>query len=112
MDLRATAQVELISHSHDPTLRITGYGRVSPEWMLPKIMWLKEQQPKLYKKAARICEAADWLGYKLTQQWACNLNNISFGGFMKKMQVVGPLVFMNAWVWGMFLLNSRRPLIA
>lgn len=81
MDLRATAQAERISHSHDPTLRITGYGRVSPEWMLPKIMWLKEQQPEIYKKAARICEAADWLGYKLTQQWACNLNNISLRWF-------------------------------
>lgn len=95
MDLRATKQAARVSASGDPTLRITGYGKVSPEWMLPKAMWLKEKATDVYNKADIICEAADWLGYKLTNNWACNINNISIRWFYDENNGGWPVDFYN-----------------
>ena len=46
-------------------LRSVG-GTVSPQFMLPKLLELKEQQPKIYEKTAHFLEAADWLVWLLT----------------------------------------------
>ncbi|MFD1441660.1 FGGY-family carbohydrate kinase [Lacticaseibacillus hegangensis] len=77
MDVRATKEAAKVSQSEDPTLGINGFGNVSPEWMMPKAMWLKRNEPEVYNQANVICEAADWLGFKLTNTWACNVNNAS-----------------------------------
>lgn len=41
-------------------------GKVSSEWMLPKILETLEQNPPLYKAAHRFIEAGDWLVLMLT----------------------------------------------
>jgi len=76
MDNRAVKEAEIINSTHHPVLMYSG-GKISPEWMIPKILWLKKHQPAIYKKSYRIVELMDWLVYKLTGQWAVSLCNIS-----------------------------------
>ncbi|HBE79320.1 MAG TPA: ribulokinase [Firmicutes bacterium] len=41
-------------------------GKISSEWMLPKIMQVLDEAPEVYDAAARFMEVGDWLVYKLT----------------------------------------------
>ncbi|WP_375430614.1 ribulokinase [uncultured Friedmanniella sp.] len=70
MDSRATAQAERTAGfaADHPILAWSG-GSDASEWLLPKAMWLKEQQPQTYARAARIVEAVDYLTYRLTGRW-------------------------------------------
>ncbi len=79
MDVRAHREAEAVAATGDPALRINGGGRgpVSPEWMIPKALWLKGNQPDIYAAAPRICEYQDWLNWRLTGRWCASLNNVS-----------------------------------
>jgi ribulose kinase len=70
MDSRATDQSQrtaklAVSHA---ILAWSG-GSDAAEWLLPKAMWLKENEPGLYARSARIVEAIDYLTFKLTGRW-------------------------------------------
>lgn len=41
-------------------------GRVSSEWMIPKLMEILREAPKVYEAADAFVEAADWVVFKLT----------------------------------------------
>lgn len=79
MDVRAHREAEALAASGDPALRINGGGSgpVSPEWMIPKALWLKRNQPDIYAAAVRVCEYQDFLNWRLTGRWCASLNNIS-----------------------------------
>lgn len=48
---------------------LTQYGgRISSEWMLPKVYETLRKAPEVYHAAARYIEAGDWLVWKLTGQ--------------------------------------------
>jgi ribulose kinase len=53
-----------------------GQGPVSAEWMIPKALWLKRNEPDVFDKAYRICEYQDYLTYHLTGEWAASLDNV------------------------------------
>src|SRR5262245_13286760 len=74
MDQRSSREAEAISATGDPVLRYVS-GRVSPEWMLPKALWLKNHEPETYRKAERIVECTDWMMYRLTGHWTLSLNH-------------------------------------
>ena len=76
MDQRAFREADLISETCDPILRYVS-GRVSPEWMLPKALWLKRYEPDVYARADRIVECTDWMMYQLTGEWTLSLNHIA-----------------------------------
>jgi FGGY-family pentulose kinase len=76
MDQRSYREAEDISASGDPVLRYVS-GRVSPEWMLPKALWLKRNRPELYEDAARIVEGTDWMMHRLTGDWTLSLNHVA-----------------------------------
>jgi len=46
----------------------------SPEWMPPKLAWLKRNERMIYEEADVFCEYQDWLTYKLTGNWCMNNN--------------------------------------
>src|SRR5271157_761122 len=58
MDQRSFREAETISATGHPVLRYVS-GRVSPEWMLPKALWLKNHEPETYRRAGRIVECTD-----------------------------------------------------
>jgi FGGY-family pentulose kinase len=76
MDQRSFREAEEISATGDPILRYVS-GVVSPEWMLPKALWLKRHERKVYDAAERLVECTDWFMYKLTGDWSISLNNVT-----------------------------------
>jgi FGGY-family pentulose kinase len=76
MDQRAFKEAEIISDTRDPALRYVS-GRVSPEWMLPKALWLKQNEPDVYASAFRIVECTDWMMYRMTGEWTLSMNHIA-----------------------------------
>jgi len=58
----------------EPWLSLYG-GKISNEWLVPKIMQIVEEAPEIYEAADRIIEAGDWIVWKLTgaeARSACN----------------------------------------
>jgi ribulose kinase len=68
MDTRASAEATEITRTEHPVLRYTG-GQVSPEWMLPKALWLARHDPARYAAARRVVDMHDWVMFRLTGQW-------------------------------------------
>ena len=77
MDVRAAEQANEVAATGDAALRINsgGNGPVSAEWMIPKALWLKQNQAALYEQASRIGEYQDFLNFHLTGVWTGSLNN-------------------------------------
>lgn len=48
----------------EPWLKLYG-GKISSEWMIPKIMQALDEDPEIYAEAARFIEAADWIVLQL-----------------------------------------------
>jgi FGGY-family pentulose kinase len=76
MDQRAYREADDISRTGDPVLRYVS-GRVSPEWMLPKALWLKRNEPEVFAKAGRVVECTDWMMHRLTGGWTLSLNHVA-----------------------------------
>lgn len=76
MDQRAAREAAEISATGDPILRFVS-GTVSPEWMLPKALWLKRHEPAVYEKTGRLVECTDWFMHRLTGEWTLSLNHVT-----------------------------------
>ena len=79
MDVRSARQADAIAATKDPALRVNGAGAgpVSAEWMIPKSLWIKENQRQLFDRAEKIGEFEDYLNLRLTGRWVGSLNNMS-----------------------------------
>ncbi|MDT8857544.1 FGGY-family carbohydrate kinase [Paracoccaceae bacterium Fryx2] len=77
MDVRAHREADAVAACGDPALRVNGAGArpVSPEWMIPKALWIARHQPDLWDRAAMIGEYQDYLTLRLTGRWCASLNN-------------------------------------
>ncbi len=76
MDQRSFREAEEISATKDASLCYVS-GVVSPEWMLPKALWLKRHETDTYSRSGRIVECTDWFMFKLTGEWTLSLNNVT-----------------------------------
>lgn len=78
MDVRAHEEADAVLATGDPALCVNGGGQgpVSAEWMIPKALWLKRNEPEIFDRAFRICEYQDYLTYHLTGEWAASLDNV------------------------------------
>jgi FGGY-family pentulose kinase len=95
MDQRSFQEADAISATNDPVLRYVS-GRVSPEWMLPKALWLKNHEPETYRRAGRIVECTDWMMYRLTGQWTLSLNHVAVKWNYARPDCGWPLSMMGA----------------
>lgn len=79
MDMRSANQAARVAASGDAALIVNGAGAgpVSAEWMIPKAMWIKDNEPTTYKKARYICEYQDYINFHLTKRMCACTNNIS-----------------------------------
>lgn len=70
MDARSAPQTSEILEKckGDPALRVNcnGKGPLSAEWMTPKALWIKQNEPDIWGKSMTICEYQDYINYKLT----------------------------------------------
>jgi FGGY-family pentulose kinase len=65
MDHRAIAQVDRINATKHEVLRYVG-GTMSPEMEPPKLLWLKEELPASWRRAAKLFDLPDWLVHRAT----------------------------------------------
>ncbi|AHC25180.1 MULTISPECIES: FGGY-family carbohydrate kinase [Mycobacteriaceae] len=70
MDCRSGAESALTAELVDehPILKWSG-GSDASEWLVPKAMWLHTHEPDIYRSAARIVEAVDYVTFRLTGEW-------------------------------------------
>src|SRR5436853_3682222 len=79
MDVRSAKQADAVAGTKDPALRVNGAGSgpVSAEWMIPKSLWMKENQREVFDRALKIGEYQDYINLRLTGRWVGSLNNMS-----------------------------------
>ena len=58
---------EIASKRQEKFLDLYG-GKISSEWLVPKVMQIAEEAPHIYNAADKIIEAADWIVLMLTGQ--------------------------------------------
>jgi FGGY-family pentulose kinase len=73
MDVRSVDQAARVTRTKHPRLKYVSWVE-SPEWMIPKALWLKENQPSVFEEADLVIECQDWLLHRLTGRWVAALN--------------------------------------
>ena len=65
MDSRSAPQTQEIMTKckGDPALRVNcgGDGPLSAEWMTPKALWIRQNEPEVWAKAETVCEYQDYI---------------------------------------------------
>jgi FGGY-family pentulose kinase len=85
MDTRAHVEAEEITQLHHPAI-MEASGFISPEWMLPKSLWLKRHEPEIWQKTHKLVEGPDYLVWKLCGNWTASTSSA---------------VGKRNWVWSM-----------
>jgi ribulokinase len=85
MDVRAAAQARRIEQTADPALKYSGYTKTSAEWLLSKVLWVAEHEPETYRRATRFVEFVDWMGHRLTGQWAASINTAAIRAYYDRL---------------------------
>lgn len=77
MDVRSHAEADAVLATGGGALTLNGGGKgpVSAEWMLPKALWLKRNEPEIFSQAHTICEYQDYITLRLTGERVASLNN-------------------------------------
>lgn len=77
MDVRANAEADAVLATGDAALQLNGGGAgpVSAEWMIPKALWLKRNEPQIFDAAHTICEYQDFVTLRLTGERVASLDN-------------------------------------
>lgn len=65
MDHRATGEADLINATEHPILDYVG-GRISPEMEVPKLLWLKKNNPHTFDQAWQFFDLTDYLTWRST----------------------------------------------
>jgi FGGY-family pentulose kinase len=80
MDNRSANQAESIFRTNDSVLKRSQAG-VSAEWLIPKVLWIKQNEPDIYEKTSWFMEAADWINFMLTGNITVSINHITHRWF-------------------------------
>jgi len=77
MDVRSAPQTEKVLATGDKALQVNGGGNgpVSAEWMVPKALWIAENEPDVFASASVVCEFQDYINYHLTGRWVASIGN-------------------------------------
>ncbi len=74
-DRRATTQAEKIqSLADDEILKYSG-GTILPSWILPKVLWLKENDHR-YTDSYKILDCAEWITFRLTREFTASRSTL------------------------------------
>lgn len=76
MDQRAYKEADEINDKGHEILNYCG-GKVSAEWMTPKMLWYKNNKNEIYEEADYFIECNDWFNFQLTNQWVTSKLNTS-----------------------------------
>ena len=82
VDARSSKEVRYINKKY-PKLEKKFYKKSGQTFALgaiPRIMWLKNNKPKIYKKVAKVSMISDWILFKLSGIIACDPSNAGTSG--------------------------------
>lgn len=68
-DKRANKESALLKEKFPNVFDQNPSFKAEPSFMLPKILWLKQNQPKIFKKAAKFLSSNDFFVYRLTGEF-------------------------------------------
>lgn len=71
-------------------------GKISSEWLVPKVMQILDEDPGIYLAADRIVEAADWVVWQLTGVETRNLATAGYKAMWSKREGFPPKEFYKA----------------
>ncbi|MDR0489214.1 MAG: xylulose kinase [Propionibacteriaceae bacterium] len=81
MDIRSSTQAKQIAATAHPSLKYTGFGAVSAEWLPCKALWVHDNDLQTFANSPVVCEYTDWFGFKLTGTWTASINTAAIRGF-------------------------------
>lgn len=79
--VRQAERIEVWTREKYPDLLRRYGGRVSSQWLLPKVLQLLEEAPEVYQGCDLILEMVDWLSFQLTGQLRRNACCAGFKSF-------------------------------
>ncbi|MFS0781331.1 ribulokinase [Bacillus sp. 1P06AnD] len=79
----ATFMTKIAEKRNEPFLRQYG-GKISSEWMFPKILEILKDAPEIFLATDIFMEAGDWLTYKLTGNLIRSANSSGFKALWSK----------------------------
>ncbi len=95
MDVRASKQAKQITKSCHDALKYNGFCDVSAEWMPPKALWIKENEPEIWNKATRFYDCIDYITYKLTNEYTASMNGATIRWYYNSEEGGYPVDFYN-----------------
>lgn len=74
-DARAVEQIQKVSEmtDQDELYKRTG-GRTNQQHILPRLLWVKENEPEVWEQTAAVMGSYDWIVYKLTGVKSLEMN--------------------------------------
>ncbi|MGB4483137.1 MAG: FGGY family carbohydrate kinase [bacterium] len=85
MDVRSADQAQRIYETKHPMIKYYMSG-VPAESLIPKCLWIKENEPENWEKAEIVFEYTDWLHWKLSGNINSNISVASFRWFYDEPQ--------------------------
>ena len=77
MDQRCLPQVDFLKRNFEAVIRRRALNPINITYTLPKILWLKENEPDAWARLHKIQLPKDYIRLRLTGQWAMDLNDAS-----------------------------------
>ena len=73
LDNRAQKEAETLNAAFPPrdTYRITGQVSIVPTWPAAKVLWVRENEPEVFSRTARVLLIEDWFIHRLTGEYCC-----------------------------------------
>ncbi len=68
-DRRSVAQVKYLQENYDELIVATALHKVDTIWTLPQLLWVKENEPDIWERVARVVFAKDYIRYMLTGEF-------------------------------------------
>ncbi|MDY0169138.1 MAG: xylulokinase [Thermoguttaceae bacterium] len=68
-DQRSAGQAARLDREAGEEIFQTAYQKPSATWTLPQVLWIKESEPDVLKRTARILFTKDYVRYRLTGTW-------------------------------------------
>ncbi|MDR0356272.1 MAG: FGGY-family carbohydrate kinase [Deltaproteobacteria bacterium] len=74
-DARALDQIAEVAArlDQDELFRLTG-GRTNQQHVLPRLLWVKQNEPDVWRRTASVAGACDFIIHRLTGQWSIEAN--------------------------------------
>lgn len=72
MDNRANMEAYGVNETQHEVLKYCG-NEVSVEWLIPKVLWIKNNRRDIYDKSYKIVEQLDYINYVLTGEWVASI---------------------------------------